>query len=300
MTMRTTLFTILLAGSATLLACGGDSIPAPAARRAPANPGTAPAEVVQGVTRGGGMTAEQAADAPPSFKRVGIKPSDPTALVDLDAVAELATGSPYTDVSFVWLVNDRSVLGFTKKTLPASMGAFKKGDRVRIRARARDEEGREAIMESTDLVILNSTPEIITELSDAQRMDGVRLKARDPDEDDKLTWSVLSGPPGVSIGARGRITVRRVNLKQEWKGEVVFSVNDPDGASSELHIPVSISAATDGYTEEHRQVKQVEIEKMDRSKLDAAALDDAEQVSKMNDEEFKKYMDAREKRGGPQ
>jgi hypothetical protein len=154
-------------------------------------------------------------------------------------------------------------------------------------------------MESLDLRILNSTPEILSDLRDSDRMDGIRLKATDPDGD-KLTWTLLTGPPGVSIGKKGRIQVRRVNLKEEWSGEVVFSVSDPDGASSELHIPVAISAATDARTVEREVVNRVRMEDMDQSKLDAAALRDAERVGNMTDDEFKKYMDAREKRGGPQ
>jgi hypothetical protein len=51
---------------------------------------------------------------------------------------------------------------------------------------------------------------------------------------------------------------------------------------------------------EREVVNRVRMEDMDQSKLDAAALRDAERVGNMTDDEFKKYMDAREKRGGPQ
>ena len=304
--MRTTLLTFT---TAVLLGCGGGSTaPPPASDSSGATPDNTAAlveaqrfaEQQGGVTRGGGAKPAEFGDQAPTFSRVSLEPSEVRVSDDIQAVADLAPGhSPYIDQSFTWIVNDREVRGITRQTLPAARGAFKKGDRVRVRAQARDEKGREAILESGDLVVGNSTPTILTDLRDARRMNGVQLVAEDADGDE-LTWELKAGPPGVSIHERGRITVRRVNLEQEWKGEVVFAVSDPEGAASELHIPVAINAAEADRVEERRETNRVSLEQMDRKKLDAAALQDAADVSKMNDEEFKKYMDEREARGGPQ
>ncbi len=298
--MRIALTTFL---AFTLLGCGGGSTTSSSSSSGgpAADEAVRPADPVRtGVTRGGARGPEEA-DHGPIFSQVGMEPADPTVGDDLQAVAKLGSGdSPYTEIDYTWLVNDREVLGWTRDHLPAARGEFKKGDRVRVRARARDEKKREAIMESLDLVVQNSVPVIVTDLRDARRMNGVRLEATDADGDDGLQWSLKDGPPGVTIDRKGRIRVRQVQLKEEWKGEVVFAVTDSSGAGAELHIPVAINAAEADRVEESEETKRVEMEKMDPKKLDEAALRDADDVSKMSDEEFKKYMDEREARGGPQ
>ncbi len=299
--MRIALSTCL---AVLLVGCGGDTTPSAGSgassgtERAPV---AGPEEPQSAVTRSGGRAADDGGDRPPSFAQVGILPGTPTVVDDLTAVAKLGAGSSvYTDINYTWLVNDREVLGWSRDHLPADRGEVRKGDRVRVRATARDEKQREAVMESKDLVIANSTPVILSDLRDARRMNGVRLEASDADPDDQLTWTLREGPPGVTIDTKGRIRVRQVQLDKEWKGEVVFAVADGDGAGAELHIPVAINAAEADRIDEKTEQKRVELEKMDPNKVGEAALKDADDVSKMSDEEFKKYMDEREARGGPQ
>lgn len=296
--MRILVTTIL---ALSLAGCGGD--PPPPAPRAAATEASADSEAAptpgpSGVTRGGKRAVNELGDDPPAFASIGIKPKAPTRLDDLKATAKLAPGhSAYVEIDYTWFVNDREVLGWTRDYLPADRGAFKKGDLVHVRATASDEKKREAILESKDLQVLNSPPVILTDLRDARRMDGVRLEAEDVD-DDKLTWKLMDGPPGVSVDRKGRIQVRAVQMSKEWRGEVVFAVTDPEGAGAELHIPVAINAAEAARVETTKETKRVQLEKMDQAKLGDAALQDADHVGNMNDAEFKKYMDDREARGG--
>ena len=65
----------------------------------------------------------------PSFSwlvlALGIFPAEPTVSDDLTADSTLGAGaSPYTNVTYTWIVNDRDILGVSKPVLPASGGRY--------------------------------------------------------------------------------------------------------------------------------------------------------------------------------
>ncbi len=226
---------------------------------------------------------------------VYIDPEEPLAADALEATAQLMAGhSPFAEVDFTWHVNGRSLLGVTSDTLRPTKGRYKKGDVIKVVATATDEKGTEVSMTSDEVVIQNSIPEIVTDIRGQSGLNGLRLKAIDPDND-KLRWSIVEGPRGVTINSSGTLRVDVRDLKEAYNGEVVIAAEDPEGARAELHIPVNINAATEGTRQEEKVTKR-------RGRNDGTEEDYAkaqeravESIGDMNDDEFKAYMDKQEK-----
>ena len=229
------------------------------------------------------------------FESVSLGPDEPRVDDVLEADARLKPGaSAFTDIEFTWYVNGRDLLGVSVDTLDKRKGRFKKFDRIKVVATATDEKGGMTQMASEELLIVNSTPSIISDISGQSGLNGLRLKAEDADGD-TLSWSILEGPPGVSIDKRGTLRVSMRDLEEAYAGEVVVAAEDPDGARAELHIPVNVNAAEAGRTDE--EVVSEKRTRMDGTLEDLAkAQEDAtKKIDTMTKEEFDKYMDEQEK-----
>ncbi len=241
---------------------------------------------------------DRAVTRPPvmQFKSVELRPDEPRIDDVIEADARLKPGaSAFTEIEYTWWVNGRDILGVDLERLDKTKGRFKKFDRIKVVATAIDEKGAMTQMASEEILIANSTPTIVTDISGQSGLNGLRLKATDPDGD-KLTWSILDGPPGVSIDSRGTLRVDLRDLDEDYSGEVVIAAEDPDGARAELHVPVNVNAAKAGTVEEEKVTESRG--RMDGSIEDfAKAQEDAvKAVDKMTDAEFDKYMDDQEKK----
>lgn len=242
--------------------------------------------------------AEQRAGVGPvmQFESVVLGPEEPVVDDTLEVNAKLKPGaSPFTEVDFTWYVNGRDLLGVSNDTLDKKKGRFKKFDRIKVVATATDEKGGMTQMASEEILIVNSMPSIVTDISGESGLNGLRLKAEDPDGD-ALSWSVLEGPPGVTIDRRGTLRVDMRDLAEAYNGEVVVAAEDPDGGRAELHIPVNVNAAEAGRTDE--EVVSEKRSRMDGTLEDyAKAQEDAtSKIDTMTPEEFDKYMDDQEKK----
>jgi hypothetical protein len=226
---------------------------------------------------------------------VTLSPQEPRIDDVLEAEATLRAGhSPFAEIAYTWYVNDKDILGVSAPTLDKRKGRWKKFDRVKVVATATDETGAEIKKASEEIIIANSTPEILSDISRQHGLNGLRLRADDPD-DDPLTWSILDGPPGVTISSQGVLRVEQRDLKEAYHGEVVIAATDPDGARSEIHIPVDINAAEEGRVEE----KTVQ----ERRGRNDGTLDDyakaqekaVQDIDTMTPEQFDKYIADQEK-----
>jgi len=229
-------------------------------------------------------------------KGVVIAPKLPTVEDTLEAIAPLPESSDsFSEVSFTWYVNGTRVSGVTRNLLKPAAGRFVSGDTVYVVARIENLEGHSAEGTSKTIEIVNAKPVMLSDVRNASGLNGLRLKAEDPDGD-KLRWSVEAGPPGISIEPNGRIRVRAVDLKEAFSGEVVFVAEDPDGARAELHIPVAVNAAREGTTEV-REVKTIKHRKdVSEAEFEKANLDAGDRIEKMSPEEFDRYIREQERR----
>jgi len=229
-------------------------------------------------------------------KGVSITPQQATVEDTLAANAPLADGvDAFAEVSYTWYVNGVRVSGVTRGTLKSKIGRFERGDTVYFVARVENREGHSAELASKPIEIRNAKPVMLSDVSDARGLNGLRLKAKDADGD-KLHWSVEGGPPGISIEPNGRIRVRTVDLKEAFSGEVVFVAEDSDGARAELHIPVSVNAAQAARTEVTEVKTLKRREDVTDAEFERANLEAGERVEKMTPEEFDRYIREQERR----
>jgi len=228
-------------------------------------------------------------------KAVSISPQNPTVEDTLVASAPVAAGvDAFAEVSYTWYVNGQRVSGVTRAEF-TSNGRFERGDTVYFVARVENREGHSAEVSSKPIEVLNAKPAILSDVRNASGLNGIQLKASDPDGD-KLRWSVQGGPPGISIQPNGRVRVRAMDLKEAFSGEVVFVAEDPDGARAELHIPVSVNAA-EGARREVKEVKTLKRrEDVTDAEFEKANLSAGERIEKMSPAEFEAYIREQERR----
>lgn len=243
------------------------------------------------------LEAQRAGKAPGlSFRSITLEPERVTIEGVLKAKAKLSDGvSPFTEVEYVWSVNGRTVLGVSKGELTAATGRFRKGDRVSVRAEAMDERGQIATIEATEIEIANSIPVILNDISRRPGIDGLRMEGEDADGDE-ITWSILSGPPGITMNARGVVEVKPQDLDEAFDGEVVIAGTDPDGARAELHVPVAINAAVEEVIGEKTTTATHHRDSMTDEEYTKLNLDNAERVMDMSEDEFKAHWAEQERR----
>lgn len=268
----------------SLAGCGGGENPAPAdeGEKSPA----AERKVIdprEGIV--GGRDAAGDEERGPeelSIDRLEIEPEKPAAMEDLRAVATVPSGlTPPVEFEFTWFIDGERVLDVRSDRLRADrIGA---GTKVWVVARVSDGDGRVAEKKSRTVQIANGTPVILTDLRRVPDINGKLLEAEDPDGD-PITWSIVQGPPGITIDGKGRIRVGRMDLKEAWAGELVVAATDPKGARAELHLPVSITAG------KAATVEKKEVQELRRS----GALSD-EELLKSSEDEVERTMKSTEK-----
>lgn len=135
------------------------------------------------------------------IKTLALHPEKPTAQTDLNAKVE-ASGPKdrMITVHYQWLRNDAPIEGFESSNLPHTV--LRRNDRIRLHVTVSDGE-RELEADSETLVIGNSPPTIEIPRGGLNgQVDGVQVKAKDPDND-SLSYRIKDGPPGLSIDAKG-------------------------------------------------------------------------------------------------
>lgn len=234
---------------------------------------------------------------PMAFKDITIGPERVTLEDDIVARATLVEGvSSFAEVEYIWYVNDRDLRGVQAPRLTPSTGRYKRGDRVMVAAEAIDEKGQVARAQSPTITIANGFPRILNTDADKRiGIDGLVMKAEDPDGD-PLTWSIVTGPPGVEIESGGRIRVRAMDLTEAFDGEVVIAATDPEGARAEWHVPVTVNAARDEVLGERTTTTEQTRLSMTDEEYERANLEALDNVMEMDDAEFERYTRQQEDR----
>jgi hypothetical protein len=216
------------------------SAPAPA----PATP--APAAEAPAVADAAPPTAEKPAGrAPPNHPpRIDAIALEPAVVRLSDSVHATVTavdpeGAPLL-YDFQWFINDQEVLDVASERLPA--GRYKKGDKIRVRATARDPGDESTSLDSDPIEVANSSPVFATGPRDMKKVDGFAFTASDPDGD-PLTWRIEGAPPGMRISSTGVLAY--TGTEDEPGGRYEVSVFVDDGSAWGKYVfPVTVSAGS--------------------------------------------------------
>lgn len=230
------------------------------------------------------------------FDRIEITPSEATVKTERFSVQSFLKpgASPFTEVTFKWTVDGRELVGYEVSKLGKKEGRWKALDWITVQAVAVDEQGRQAESKPVAVQIGNGTPQITTSLTNSRYLNGKQLQAEDPD-DDPITWSVEGGAPGITITASGVIYVRDVQLEEPFEGEVIFVAEDPHGARNELHLPMTINAASAAKTEDAGvEVREAGIRELTDAELMRQAEEDAKLVESLSEDQLRKLIEERE------
>jgi len=244
--------------------------------------------------RGEGRKVPKSDQVSVSFGMVRIDPDEPTVTSTLRAEVEFRhSPEARVDYDITWYVNDVERVGVHSMSLQSVAGRFKKGDIVRFSVSSLTPNGVLVEASSKKVYIANSTPEIVTRASGRVGLDGLQLKAEDADGD-PVVWAIKQGPPGVSVGADGRVRVVQVDLKADYDGEVVITATDADGARAEFHTPVKINAAVTEKKAERTVTRVHTRQTMSASQFEKANLDNLDRVEGMSVAEFEAYTKQQE------
>ncbi len=172
---------------------------------------------------------------PPVVSSIALAPADPPAgaIITATAVGTDPDGDTVA-LTYQWYVNGKPVTELRKENEFNTAGLHKK-DLVFVVAAPADETGVGKDKESEIMVIANSAPKITsTPVYNIQNGSyQYRVAANDADGD-KLTYSLLKSPPGMTIdGSTGLISWQvpdRVTEKQEIA--IRISVADGDGGTA--------------------------------------------------------------------
>jgi hypothetical protein len=171
----------------------------------------------------------------PRVGELRLVPELPLATQPTRAEAKLAQGPrPGVSIRYEWSIDGAPYAALPGDVLAA--GALRRGQRVRVRAAARDAGGEGPWLESEPVLVGNSPPLIETEpvlsVPEGLRSYEYRVGARDPDADRPLRYELVEGPD---------------NMDMDFVSGVV-SWRIPDDASGELPVEIAVRDAHGGRT----------------------------------------------------
>lgn len=184
----------------------------------------------------------------PRILKVRIEPAEPNISTPLLASAEVAdTDTPVVDTDFVWVINGKERPDLASETLDTEN--FVKGDKIAVKAIASDGDN-EVERVSGEITIRNSAPAFMGDPRAAGQIDGLVLRAEDPDGD-ALTFSMSGQPDGMRIDPKsGRISYKGSQSEKGGAYQVVVRVDDGDGGEARWEFDINVSA---GMTAEEQK-----------------------------------------------
>ena len=172
---------------------------------------------------------EEGPNKKPKIANLRISPQDVYGSTDVEVLfrVEDPEGMPVS-TSFQWYVNQRKRLGQVSRGLKSSY--FRKGDRIEVVIKAMD--GKHTVeTRSRAVEVLNSPPKMITKPGSLGALDGVTIRAEDPDGDE-LRFYLEDSPKGLSIDPKRGVLRYAASENADVGGEFRTRIvaEDPDGA----------------------------------------------------------------------
>ena len=145
------------------------------------------------------------------------------------------------DIEVIWFVDGEDLMGVHGKTLPA--GKATKGQVVRAKVVASDGERKDSL-ESNEITIANSAPEMITQVRDVMRLDAFLMRAKDPDGD-TLTWRLEGAPDGLTVDKDGMLHYTGSTSEKGGAYTIKIIADDGDQGTATMEFKIDVSPGSD-------------------------------------------------------
>lgn len=179
----------------------------------------------------------------PAVGNVLLKPAKPSASDTLIVETEVIDrdGDAY-ELEFAWYVNDNELPD--QKQASLAPGLVRRGDRVQVSVSAHDGYGQGNWARSQAVQVQNAAPRFTSSAS-AATIAGARysyqLRAEDPDGDRSLRFSLVSGPPGLTVDLVSGLVTWEVPEGQSGKFPIELSVSDAYGGRFRQNFVVELN-----------------------------------------------------------
>lgn len=198
-----------------------------------------------------------APNRPPVVKKLAIDPTHPTSQDDIQAVVEAVDpeGLPVR-VRYRWYLNGHELLSERANHLDHVW--FNKGDKVELSIIADD--GTDQVTQKLPAVtIADAPPEMLIRPDRVDRIDGLQVRARDPDHD-PITWRIEGAPRGMTIDPkRGILHYRGSEDEPGGKYDIKVIADDGDGGTATWQFEVRVTPGSKAA--EHAQKKAEQAKK---------------------------------------
>jgi hypothetical protein len=238
----------------------------------------------RGPADAGGLVQTDDSGVPgPRISEVTLDPKKPTVRDEIttEVAVHPSTG---IELDYAWFINGSEDMREDRDSLSAHRAA--KGDRVKVRVTARNEDGGITVYDSAEVTLVNSPPEITSYPSDDVR--GFVFEAEDPDGD-ALTWSLEGAPPGWSISGRGELQAPEAPPPPGSYNMKVLAT-DPDGEASVYEVDMEIEEAKEAAAEPTPKPEvRKRVEDMDDEELDAFQQEFEKKLDEMTARELEEF-----------
>jgi hypothetical protein len=184
---------------------------------------------------------------PPALVAVSLEPTTGVRVdEEVVAIAQARDADGDTlEFSYDWLVNGEPVEAASERL---STAGLKRGDRIEVRVRVRDEDEESPPRSSEPLEIGNSAPKIAS-TPGGVRADGrfrYTVEASDPDGDRLLRYQLLSGPEGTRVDPIAGEVTWTATRDHVGTHRFEVEVSDGHGGTARQQFEVAVREVEDG------------------------------------------------------
>lgn len=161
------------------------------------------------------------------IERVKVEPLEFSAETGVEVEPQLRSGLEGYTFDYRWTLNGEENLYEFSSKFPGEL--LKRGDELTVEITPTNDDGiRQAPAIIPDMVVVNSSPDIISEPAQEIIDNTYRYKVEGADPDgDHLTFSLSEGPVGMIIDPQGGLLTWSID--PEWAGNTAVSVVVEDG-----------------------------------------------------------------------
>lgn len=186
---------------------------------------------------------------------VQYAPQKPNPFENLKVEVEVDRTGAFVDIDVEWFVNGRKLISQRFDTLPHKY--FEKGDTVQAIVTVTKGDASQT-HEAPEVEVGNTPPRILTKPRTVSRLDGLRVRAEDPDGG-RVTYHLKGGPPGLSIGeTTGILKYAPSKTAEGGTFDVAVIVRDDGNAESEWRFTVGVSAGSDSASAKAKRAERRE------------------------------------------